>query len=256
MIELFGDSEPFSTPKPLRLVQKILQIGTHPGSESVVLDFFAGSGTTAHAVMAQNADDDGNRRFILVQLPEPTHRDDYPTIADITKERVRRAAKQLRDDNPLLATTQDLGFRVFKLDSTNLKPWDPHPDDLQQQLDDAVDHIKPGRTEQDLLHEVLLKLGIDLSVAIEATTIEGFEVHDIGAGQLIACFGHPISVEQSAPLAKGIIELHRNSRPETARDAASTATVLFRDSAFANDVAKQNLVATLEQAGLKNVRSI
>jgi adenine-specific DNA-methyltransferase len=242
------------TAKPTRLIRHLLQIASDP--DSIVLDFFAGSGTTGHAVMAQNAADGGNRRFILVQLPEPTGRADHPTIADITKERVRRAGQKLRDADPTGAAERDLGFRVFTLDSTNLKPWDPAPVDLQQQLTDHVDHIKPNRTEQDLLFEVLLKLGIDLSVAIETRTIGGFAVHNVGAGQLIACFGQPIALDQTAPLAQGIIRWQAEARPETARTATSTTSLLFRDSAFADDVAKQNLVATLEQAGLKNVRSI
>ena len=246
----------FDFPKPTGLLKFVISQATLGEGCELVLDFFAGSGTTAHAVMAQNAEDKGNRRFILVQLPEATGRTDYPTIADITKERVRRAAARLRDENPLIARTQDLGFRVFKLDSTNLKPWDAQPTDLQQQLTDHVDHIKAGRTEQDLLYEVLLKLGLDLAVPMETRTIEGFEVHNIGAGQLMACFGQPISLAQTAPLARGLIAWHAESRPESAASGTSTATLLFRDSAFADDVAKQNLVATLEQAGLRNVRSV
>jgi adenine-specific DNA-methyltransferase len=151
---------------------------------------------------------------------------------------------------------RDVGFRSFHLDSTNLRPWDPTPTDLQTQLGEHVDHIKPDRTEDDLLYEVLLKLGIDLSVPIKTRTIAGFEVHNIGAGQLLACFGTPICRANATPLARGITAWHNESRPEAADAAATTATLLFRDAAFEDDVAKQNLVHALEQAGLTNVRSL
>ncbi len=243
----------FDTPKPTKLVYRMLQLGA-VDKGGLVLDFFAGSGTTADAVMQQNAEDGGNRRFILVQLPEATDREDYPTIAHITRERVRRAARKLRDDNPLLAKTQDLGFRAYRLDSTNLKPWDPTPRDVQGQIDSHIEHIKPGRTEDDLLTEVLLKLGLDLTVPIETREIEGLRVHNIGAGQLLVCLGQPITRATAAPLARGLLTWQAASRP-TDSDA-STATALFRDSAFKDDVAKQNVVATLQQGGLTQVRSL
>ncbi len=254
VLELFGDSEPFSTPKPTRLIRRMLQIGTSSAEQHIVLDFFAGSGTTADAVMQQNAEDGGDRRFILVQLPEATGRKDFPSIAHITRERVRRASRKLRGDNPLLAKTQDFGFRAYRLDSTNLKPWDASPDDLQTQLDAHIEHIKPGRTEDDLLTEVLLKLGLDLTVPIETGEIEGLTVHNIGAGQLLVCFGRPITRAMAAPLARGLLAWQESSRPQNSH--VGTATALFRDSAFEDDVAKQNVVATLHQGGLTQVRSL
>ena len=235
------------------------------------MDFFAGSGASAEAIMHCNALDHGSRRYILVQLPEPLdplNKDQKVaadfcdmhgkrrTIAEITKERLRRAAKKLKGENALFAG--DLGFRVFKLDSTNLRPWDPAPADLQATLFDHVDHVKPDRTEEDLLFEVLLKLGIDLSVPFQTRTIAGHEVQNIGAGQLLTCLAKKIARADVIPLARGLIEWHRETRPESLTDAeaTSTATLLFRDAAFEDDVAKQNLVATLEQAGLNNVRSV
>jgi adenine-specific DNA-methyltransferase len=128
ILELFTNEEPYSTPKPTRLINRMLQISTNPDSSDVVLDFFAGSGTTAHSVLQLNRDDDGNRKFIMVQLPEPTGSPDYPTIADIGKERIRRVIKKLNDDeNGKLkaedAPPQDRGFKAFKLTSSNFETW-------------------------------------------------------------------------------------------------------------------------------------
>ena len=253
VLSLFGDSEPFSTPKPTKLVRRMLQIGTSPGAGHVVLDFFAGSGTTGDAVIQQNAEDGGDRRYVLVQLPEATGRSDFPTIAHITRERMRRAASRLRSAaDP--KTSADLGFRAFSLDSSNLLSWDPSPADLQATLLDHIDHIKQDRTDDDLLCEVLLKLGIDLTAPIETRVIAGHEVSSVDGGRLLACLGRSISRSGVVQLGRGLVDWHRESRPGA--EETSTATLLFRDSAFEDDVAKQNLVATLEQAGLTNVRSL
>ena len=250
---LFGGEQVFDTPKPVKLLRRLIRLCCGKGDP--VLDFFAGSGVTGHAVLEANADDGGTRPFVLVQLPEATGRKDYRTIADITKERVRRAASKVREEAGLTAP-QDLGFRVFKLDSTNVKPWDPSPEDLQTELREHIDHIKPGRSEEDLLYEALLKLGLDLSVGIESRVIEGLAVYNIGAGQLMACLGAPITRALATPLARGIIEWHRATRPDSTPDSASSATLLFRDAAFVDDVAKQNLVHTLKQAGFNTIRSL
>ncbi len=255
--DLFDGDAVFDNPKPTSLIRRMITLATATNSGDLVLDFFAGSGSTADAVMRQNASDGGDRRYLLVQLPERTDRNDLPTIAHITRERVRRAGVRVKADMQIADSGgRDVGFRSFHLDSTNLRPWDPTPTDLQTQLGEHVDHIKPDRTEDDLLYEVLLKLGIDLSVPIKTRTIAGFEVHNIGAGQLLACFGTPICRANATPLARGITAWHNESRPEAADAAATTATLLFRDAAFEDDVAKQNLVHALEQAGLTNVRSL
>ena len=253
LLELFGDNEPFSTPKPTRLVERILRIATNE-NEDLVLDFFAGSGTTAHSVMNLNCADDGSRRFILVQLPEPTGRDDYPTIADITKDRIRNVNRSLRRGHSTNVLREvaavDLGFRVFKLDSSNIRAWDPKPDDLDGALLSGLDHIEPGRTEQDILFELLLKLGLDLCVPIETRTIAGKSVHSVGAGTMIACLDEDVSRDDVEPLATGIADWHDALAP------VGECTVVFRDSAFADDVAKTNLAETLKQRGLGNVRSL
>jgi adenine-specific DNA-methyltransferase len=298
--EQMGQPDVFDTPKPVRLVDRMIDIGTKSDKGDIVMDFFAGSGTTGQAVAARNAYDGGNRRYILVQLPEaldPRSRSqraaaDYcdrigkpRNIAELTKERLRRAGDILRqeieaetegqpahpDTDPAQLrlgvavdsslspsksdprpsfTFADLGFRVFKLDHTNIRTWEPNPQQLDRMLLDSIDHIRPDRTEQDILYELLLKLGLDLCVSIETRTIAGKPVHAIGAGTLIACLDDNISRDQVEPLALGIVDWHHNLAP------AGDTTCVFRDSAFADDVAKTNLAAILNQHGITNVRSL
>jgi adenine-specific DNA-methyltransferase len=220
------------------------------------MDFFAGSCTTAQAVLQLNHEDGGNRRFITVQLPEPTENPDFPTIAEIGKERVRRVVARMKEQDggklapPERDAPEDLGFRVFKLDSTNIRAWEPHPDDLEQTLLDSVDHLLAERTEQDILYELLLKLGLDLCVPIETRTLAGKQAHSIGGGVLLVCLAEAIGREEVEPLALGLVEWHKEAAP------AGDTTCVFRDSAFADDVAKTNLTAILEQHGLTNVRSL
>ena len=144
----------------------------------------------------------------------------------------------------------DTGFRVFKLDRSNIRAWNPNPDDLKTSLFDHQDHLLEGRSEADVLYELLLKLGLDLCVAIEKRSIAGHDVHSVGGGVLMACLTQKITGEQVEPLAQGIIDWHKELAP------AGDATCVFRDSAFADDVAKTNLAAILEQHGIQNVRSL
>ncbi|MDZ4198906.1 MAG: site-specific DNA-methyltransferase [Kiritimatiellia bacterium] len=262
MAVLMGEKNVFDNPKPLELISGVLSVGNSKDGD-IILDFFAGSGTTGHAVMAQNAADGGNRRYILVQLPEPLDPEnkDQKTAADfcnklkkplniseLTKERLRRAALKIKDDNPLFAG--DLGFRVFKLDSSNIRAWDSKPEDLDQELLDSVQHVKEGRTESDILYEVLLKLGLDLCVPIETRKLAGKQVQSIGAGVLIACLAESIARDDVEPLAQGIVAWHAELAP------AGDTTCVFRDSAFADDGAKTNLAAILNQHGIMKVRSL
>lgn len=170
------------------------------------------------------------------------------SIAELTKERLRRAAQKIRDENPLFAG--DLGFRVFKLDSSNIRAWEPDPDDFDQALLDSVDHLKEDRTETDVLYEILLKLGLDLCVPIETRTVEGKEVHAVGGGVLLTCLSESITSDDVEGLANGIVEWHEELDP------AGDTTCVFRDSAFGDDVAKTNMAAILEQHGIENVRSL
>ena len=241
----------FDTPKPTRLVRRMLQIATSPTENDIVLDFFAGTGSTMDAVFRQNAEDQGCRRCILVQLPEPLIQDTdsgLATIADLTKNRLRQAGEKVRSDNPMYAG--DLGYRVFKLDTSNIRTWEPTHDDLEGALLDSIEHIKANRSENDILYEVLLKLGLDPCAPIETRTVGGKSVRSIRGGALIACLDEQIGQDEVEVLALGIVEWHKQLEPTV------DATVIFRDSAFVDDVAKTNLSAILEQHGLENVRSL
>lgn len=204
--------------------------------------------------MLQNAADGGSRRWLLVQLPEITPEDSharkagFATIGDLTKERLRRSGKLTNETKESLS--RDIGFRVFKLDSTNIREWEPRHESLGEELEDAIDHLKTNRTEQDILFELLLKLGLDLCVPIEQREIAGKTVHSIGAGTLIVCLAESVSRKEVEPLALGIVKWHAELSP------AGETQCVFRDSAFADDVAKTNLTAILEQHGLKTVRSL
>jgi adenine-specific DNA-methyltransferase len=249
MLAAWGIDFPY--PKPVLLLQYLVDVFTRRDEQDVVLDPFAGSGTMGHAVLALNARDNGNRRFILTQLPEPIEGETSPelcTLADVTIKRLQAAAGKLRADAPMLSG--DLGFRVFKLDSSNVRPWEPDRDDLAGTLEEFVDNLRTGRTEEDILYEVLLKLGLNLSIPIEERRIAGKAVHSIGRGVLLACLSPSISREEVEPLAQGIVAWRK------ALATAGETTCVFRDSAFADDVAKTNLAAILQQSGIENVRSI
>lgn len=203
---------------------------TNPTEKDIVLDLFAGSGTTGHATFVANLEDSGDRRFILVQLPEPTELVDFATIAELTKERLRRAGSKLREDNPLFSG--DYGFRVFKLDSSNINAWDPESSALDDTLLRSIDHIKPDRDNDDILYELLLKLGLNLCVPIEHNTIAKIVVHSIGAGALLVCLAARISREDVERLALGIVDWHKQLNP------AVESTIVFRDSAFADEITR------------------
>jgi adenine-specific DNA-methyltransferase len=252
---LFPESESFDTPKPIGLVRRMLQLGTNMSSEELVLDFFAGSGTTAHSVVAANVEDGGNRRFILVQLPEPIENADTQasTIAELTAERIRRATSKIKEDNPLFSG--DLGFRVLKLASSNILEWDPDRDKIAETLEASIEHLKTDRTEQDILFELLLKLGLDLCVPIETKKVGGsanqaHDLHSIGGGSLMVCLSQSIPQADVEPLALALVAWHQELKP------AGDTTVVFRDSAFADDVAKSNITAILQQHGIETVRSL
>ncbi len=231
--------------------------------DDIALDFFAGSGTTGDAVMSLNASDGGARRYVLVQLPEPLDPLDagqkeaatfcdalkHPrNIAELTKERLRRAARRIKDENPMFAG--DLGFRVFKLASSNIRAWEPDREKLPETLEASVEHLRADRTEQDILFELLLKLGLDLTVPIVQRTIASKTVHSIGSGVLLVCLAESITQAEAEPVALGVVTWHKEQAP------VGESTVVFRDSAFADDVAKTNLAAILQQHGLETVRSL
>ena len=262
LTELFSEKNVFSNPKPIELLSGVISVSNAKGTD-IVLDFFAGSGSAAHAVVANNAMYGDRLKYILVQLPEPLDpkNDDQRiaadfcdklgkprNIAELTKERLRRATKKIKDGTPMFAG--DLGFRVFKLDTSNIRAWEPNRDDLKEMLLDSIDHIKPDRSQDDILYELLLKLGLDLCVPIVTRTVAGKAVRSIGAGILIACLDEKIAREDVEQLALGIAEWHKQLEP------TGDTTVIFRDSAFEDDVAKTNMAAILKQHGLGNVRSL
>jgi adenine-specific DNA-methyltransferase len=241
----------FDTPKPTRLIRRILQLATSPDSRDIVVDFFAGTGTTMDAVLQQNAEDAGQRRCLLVQLPEPLSGGEiagWTSIADITRARLRGAGERIKASSPMFAG--DTGFRVFKLDTSNIRAWNPSSADLESDLLTHLDHLVEGRSEADVLYELVLKLGLDLCVPIETRTIAGKDVHAVGGGVLMACLAPAISRDEVEPLAQGIVAWHQALAP------AGDTTCVFRDSAFADDVAKTNLAAILEQHSIQNVRSL
>lgn len=261
MRKLMGASI-FSNPKDHEEIAKLIDYVTAGNADSIILDFFAGSGTTGHAVWELNATTGGSRRFILVQLPEPLsvsikdqkkaaqfcEQIERPALlSELTKERLRRAAATLNQGTLFSA---DLGFRVFKLASSNIREWDPQSDDLATTLQEQVEHLKTDRTEQDILFELLLKLGLDLAVPIENREIAGKTVHSIGGGVLIACLATQVAATDVEALALGVVEWHKELA------AATETTIVFRDSAFADDIAKTNMTAILHQYDLKNVRSL
>ena len=260
-IDAMFDVRFFNFPKPVKLIKTLIEQGSD--GDDIVLDFFAGSGAAGHAVMAQNAVDSGNRRYILVQLPEPLSPENRNqktaadfcgklgkprNIAELTKERLRRAGNKVRKENPMFAG--DLGFRVFKLDTSNIRAWEPAPDGLKETLLNSIEHLKTDRSEQDILYEVLLKLGFDLCAPIETRGVAGKTVHSIGAGALFVCLDKSIARKEAEPLGFGIAAWRERLAP------AEVSTAVFRDSAFANDAAKTNLAAILEQHKIRNVRSL
>jgi len=253
----------FHFPKPVSLIGGLIRWVTDPQANDIILDFFAGSGTTAHAVMSENRDDAGNRHFVLVQLPEPLDPVNQGqkaaadfcdklkkprTIATLTKERVSRAGQAIRKEKS--AGAPDVGFRVFKLDSSNVRTWEPDTQNLDESLFDSVEHLKPDRTDADILHELLLKLGVELCVPIERKTVSGKHLYSVGGGVLIACLAEKITGQEVELLAQGIVNWYQELAP------AGDTTAVFRDSAFEDDVAKTNLAAVLRQHGVANVRSL
>jgi adenine-specific DNA-methyltransferase len=259
---LFDGDVPFDTPKPTTLIRHLISL-SGANSKDIVLDFFAGSGTTGEAVWLNNVQMQQSLRYVLVQLPEPLDASNGDqkdaaefcdnlkkpqNIAELTKQRLRLAAKKIRQDIPLL--DRDLGFRVFKLDSSNINTWVPDVDKLDQTLLSSIEHIKSDREEHDVLYELLVKLGLDLCVPIEEKSICGKTIYSVGAGSLFVCLATKIERDNAESLALGIASWRKTQNP------AGETSIVFRDSSFADDVAKTNITAILEQHGLQNVRSL
>ena len=203
--KLFDGFCPFDNPKPIGFVKRLLELGTH--NNNTIIDFFSGSATTAHAVMQLNAEDGGNRKFIMVQLPEETaegseaRKKGYANICEIGKERIRRAGKKIKEENPLTTQDLDTGFRVLKLDSSNMEDVYYTPEQFGQTTLYA-DNVKSDRTSEDLLFQVMLECNLPLSAKIEKQNIAGKEVFNVNDGYLIACFDTEVSETLITAVAK------------------------------------------------------
>ena len=205
--DLFG-SKIFNYPKPVDYLTRIIKLA-NASSDSIILDFFSGSATTAHAVMQLNAEDGGNRKFIMVQMPEKcdekseAYKAGYKNICEIGKERIRRAGKKIKEENGLTAQNLDIGFRVLKLDSSNMQDVYYNPAAISQTLLDAtIDNIKPDRTPLDLLFQVMLELGVPLSAKIEENVVNGKTYYAVNGNDIIACFDDDIDEEVITAIAK------------------------------------------------------
>ncbi|CIE04195.1 type III restriction-modification system StyLTI enzyme mod [Salmonella enterica subsp. enterica serovar Typhi] len=262
-IEIGFDKEVFSRPKPLGTLLRIIEIATYPNEECIALDFFGGSGTFGHAVFTANAIKNRKIKFVIAQLPELVDENTKEQaiaaaflkkhgmslkISEITKERLRRAGKKVREDNP--DWNGDVGFRVFKLDTSNIRPWEATAETLSEQIDAYVSPILEGRNEEDLLTELMLKRGIDLSVNIETRQFDGLTVSCVDGGKLFTCFAKQIPASSVEELTKGIIDWYKSLK------AGKDTVCYFLDDAFENNVAKTNLCAILEQHGLTNLHSL
>lgn len=250
----------FNYSKATELISLLIKISSFE-ENSIILDFFSGSATTAHAVMQLNAEDGGNRRYIMVQLPEPcdekseAYKAGYKNICEIGKERIRRAGEMIKDElqkeNAQLKLGEeskklpDTGFKVFKLDSSNIKEWDSEAEDLKQTLYASIENIKSDRTSLDILYEVLLKYGLDLNVPI----VEHEHFYSIGGGTILINLDKEINMD----VINSICEEYQNLLEI---DEDFKTMVVLRDSAFENDEDKTNMMTRLEQIGIKEVRSI
>ncbi|HCW26613.1 MAG TPA: site-specific DNA-methyltransferase [Lachnoclostridium sp.] len=242
--DLFNGEDYFDFPKPVDYIKLIVEQGT--SDSDIVLDFFSGSATTAHAVMQLNAEDDGHRKFIMVQLPEKTaekseaFKSGYKTICDIGEERIRRAGKKIKEESPLTTTDLDSGFRVFKVDSSNMEDVYYRPADYNQgQMELFADNIKQDRTPEDLLFQVMLDLGILLSSNIQETEIAGKKVFSVADGYLIACFDKDVTEETVKAIAQ--------KQPVYA---------VFRDSSMASDSVATNFEQIFETYSPRTQRKV
>ncbi len=253
-LEELGIDTIFDYPKPVDYIKDLIKFSLLKPND-IILDFFSGSSTTAHAVMQLNAEDGGNRKFIMVQLPEPTdetseaYKAGYKNIAEIGKERIRRAGEKIQEENKDKDGIEnlDIGFKVFKLDKSNIKEWNPDYNNLQTTLEDMVENFVPGRTEEDILYEIILKYGIDLTLPIDEHMIEGKKIFNIGMGALFISLDNDITLE----VVEGIGTLKEQLAPEITR-------VVFKDNGFKDDSVKTNAMLILKRYGIdeNEVKSI
>ena len=235
-------SKVFSFPKPLSLLKYLIQ--TTNDNTALVLDFFSGSATTAHAVMQLNADDGGNRKFIMVQLPElcdeksEAYKAGYKTICDIGEERIRRAGAKIKEENPLTTLNLDTGFKVFRLDSTNIVPWNNAEKLDEMRLYDYAKTIKDGRDDLSVAYEIMLKYGV-FDKPMKETVVSGKTMYDVGEGYMIICLADGVTMTDVEAIAR-----------------LNPHCVVFKESGFADDNEKINATHTLERGGVEKILCI
>lgn len=253
LMQLFEGKLVFDNPKPVKLISRIIALAMSKDSSDIILDFFSGSATTAHAIMKMNAADGGNRRFICIQIPQELKDTGngfkannialelgYKTICEIGEERIRRAGKKIKEESPLTTVDLDIGFRVFKVDSSNMEDVYYRPADYNQgQMELFADNIKPDRTPEDLLFQVMLDLGILLSSDIQETEIAGKKVFSVADGYLIACFDAEVTEETVKAIAQ--------KQPVYA---------VFRDSSMASDSVATNFEQIFETYSPRTQRKV
>ena len=242
LAKLFDGKKYFDYPKPVELIKRCIAI--YSDSDSIVLDFFSGSATTAHAVMQLNAEDGGKRKFIMVQLPETTdekseaYKAGYKNICEIGKERIRRVGKKIKEESPLTTQDLDAGFRVLKLDSSNMKDVYYTPEDFDQR-DLFEDNIKGDRADEDLLFQTMIELGIELSAKIEQKEIAGKTVWNVSDGYLMACFDENVNESTITEIAK-----------------QQPYYFVMRDSSLANDNVADNFEQIFDHYSKDTIRRI
>ena len=237
MKNMFDGISIFSNPKPTGLLKFLIDAKTYEKDNSLILDFFGGSGTTADAVMQLNAEDGGNRKFILCTLDEAVAEKSaakeagYETIDQISRERIRRAAAKIQEEHPELVGKQDFGFKAYKLDSSNFKDVSARPDEfVQADIFDSISNIKDGRTALDLLYQIMLTMGMELALPIATEQLDGATVYNVDDDALIACFDDEISEEVIRHIAQ-----------------AEPLRAVFRDSSFSNSASKINVTEIFKE---------
>lgn len=236
----------FKGQKSVKLLKRIIM--SIANKEDTILDFFSGTASTAHAVMKLNAEDGGNRQFIMVQLPEPTdekseaYKAGYKNICEIGKERIRRAGEQILEEHPEAADRLDVGFKVLKLDSSNIREWNVEFDQLEDEIDLFADTFVDGAREIDIVHEIMLKTGLELTLPIDTFEVDGKNIYDIAYGNLFICLADEIN----EAVVRAIIKRRRTYDIET-------STVVLKDTGFANnDSEKLNCFELLKDAGYQD----
>ena len=259
IMQMFDNKKVFDYPKPTSFIKRLLTYGS-VGKDDVILDFFSGSGTTAHATMQLNAEDGGNRKFIMIQMQEQLnensvgYKEDFRSICDIGEERIRRAGEKIKEEmieninkegllteNVIDPNKLDVGFKVFKLDTSNITAWQADFEDLEKNIDLFESNFVPGRTHLDIVYEVMLKNGLDITYPVESHEYEEFIIYDVAKGNLFICLSEDITRKSAIE----IVQLKGEYGLESGQ-------VIFKDNGFKNDSEKLNSFEILKGAGYED----